>query len=277
MNQLQQIHQRLIIKRYSPSTVSTYLSCLTHFFNFHKTKNTETLSKQDILYYLEFLVKKGYSKSSQNQYINSIKFYYEKFLEREKQYYFIDRPIKDKKLPIVLSKEEVQSLFNQVYNLKHKTILVLIYSCGLRISELINLKINDIDTQRMLIQIRNSKGNKDRQVQLAEQIHQLIKRYNNEYNPKQFLFNGLNSFQYSTASIQKIIKRAAIKADIRKNVTPHTLRHSFATHLLEDGIDIRYIQTILGHSNIQTTQIYTHVSSRHLKNIKNPTDDMNIL
>jgi len=277
MNQLQQIHQRLIIKRYSPSTVSTYLSCLTHFFNFHKTKNPETLSKQDILYYLEFLVKKGYSKSSQNQYINSIKFYYEKFLEREKQYYFIDRPIKDKKLPIVLSKEEVQSLFNQVYNLKHKTILVLIYSCGLRISELINLKINDIDTQRMLIQIRNSKGNKDRQVQLAEQIHQLIKRYNNEYNPKQFLFNGLNSFQYSTASIQKIIKRAAIKADIRKNVTPHTLRHSFATHLLEDGIDIRYIQTILGHSNIQTTQIYTHVSSRHLKNIKNPTDDMNIL
>ena len=277
MNQLQQIHQRLIIKRYSPSTVSTYLSCLTHFFNFHKTKNPETLSKQDILYYLEFLVKKGYSKSSQNQYINSIKFYYEKFLEREKQYYFIDRPIKDKKLPIVLSKEEVQSLFNQVYNLKHKTILVLIYSCGLRISELINLKINDIDTQRMLIQIRNSKGNKDRQVQLAEQIHQLIKRYNNEYNPKQFLFNGLNSFQYSTASIQKIIKRAAIKADIRKNVTPHNLRHSFATHLLEDGIDIRYIQTILGHSNIQTTQIYTHVSSRHLKNIKNPTDDMNIL
>ena len=277
MNQLQQIQQRLIIKRYSPSTVSTYLSCLTHFFNFHKTKNPETLSKQDILYYLEFLVKKGYSKSSQNQYINSIKFYYEKFLEREKQYYFIDRPLKDKKLPIVLSKEEVQSLFNQVYNLKHKTILVLIYSCGLRISELINLKINDIDTQRMLIQIRNSKGNKDRQVQLAEQIHQLIKRYNNEYNPKQFLFNGLNSFQYSTASIQKIIKRAAIKADIRKNVTPHTLRHSFATHLLEDGIDIRYIQTILGHSNIQTTQIYTHVSSRHLKNIKNPTDDMNIL
>ena len=277
MNQLQQIQQRLIIKRYSQSTVSTYLSCLTHFFNFHKAKDIESLSKQDILYYLESLVKKGYSKSSQNQYINSIKFYYEKFLEREKQYYFIDRPIKDKKLPIVLSKEEVQCLFNQLYNLKHKTILVLIYSCGLRISELINLKINDIDTQRMLIQIRNSKGNKDRQVQLAEQIHQLIKQYNNEYNPKQFLFNGLNSYQYSTASIQKIIKRAAIKAGIRKNVTPHTLRHSFATHLLEDGIDIRYIQTILGHSNIQTTQIYTHVSSRHLKNIKNPTDDMNIL
>ena len=277
MNQLQQIQQRLIIKRYSPSTVSTYLSCLIHFFNFHKAKDIESLSKQDILYYLESLVKKGYSKSSQNQYINSIKFYYEKFLEREKQYYFIDRPIKDKKLPIVLSKEEVQCLFNQLYNLKHKTILVLIYSCGLRISELINLKINDIDTQRMLIQIRNSKGNKDRQVQLAEQIHQLIKRYNNEYKPKQFLFNGLNSYQYSTASIQKIIKRAAIKAGIRKNVTPHTLRHSFATHLLEDGIDIRYIQTILGHSNIQTTQIYTHVSSRHLKNIKNPTDDMNIL
>ena len=277
MNQLQQIQQRLIIKRYSSSTVSTYMSCLTHFFNFHKTKDIETLSKQDILYYLESLVKKGYSKSSQNQYINSIKFFYEKFLEREKQYYFIDRPIKDKKLPIVLSKEEVQLIFNQIENLKHKTILVLIYSCGFRISELINLKIKDIDSQRMLIQIRNSKGNKDRQVQLTNQILCLIKKYYKSYKPVDYLINGLNGGKYSSASIQKIIKRMAYKAGIKKDITPHTLRHSFATHLLEDGIDIRYIQSILGHSNIQTTQIYTHVSSRHLKNIKNPTDDMNIL
>ena len=276
MKQLQEIQQRLIIRRYSPSTVSTYLACLKNFFIYFNLQNTEDLSKEELLIYLEHLVKKGYSKSAQNQHINAIKFYYEKFLEREKQYYYIDRPIKDKKLPIVLSKEEVQLLFNQIQNLKHRTILVLIYSCGLRISELINLRIKDIDTKRMLIQIRNSKGNKDRQVQLTNQILSLIKKYYNNYLPKNFLINGSSGGKYSTASIQKIIKRMALKAGIRKNITPHTLRHSFATHLLEDGIDIRYIQTILGHSNIQTTQIYTHVSSKHLKNIKNPTDDMNI-
>ena len=276
MKQLQEIQQRLIIRRYSPSTVSTYLACLKNFFIYFNLQNTENLSKEELLVYLEHLVKKGYSKSAQNQHINAIKFYYEKFLEREKQYYYIDRPIKDKKLPIVLSKEEVQLLFNQIQNLKHRTILVLIYSCGLRISELINLRIKDIDTKRMLIQIRNSKGNKDRQVQLTNQILSLIKKYYNNYLPKNFLINGSSGGKYSTASIQKIIKRMALKAGIRKNITPHTLRHSFATHLLEDGIDIRYIQTILGHSNIQTTQIYTHVSSKHLKNIKNPTDDMNI-
>ena len=276
MKQLQEIQQRLIIRRYSPSTVSTYLACLKNFFIYFKLQNTDDLSKEELLIYLEHLVKKGYSKSAQNQHINAIKFYYEKFLEREKQYYYIDRPIKDKKLPIVLSKEEVQLLFNQIQNLKHRTILVIIYSCGLRISELINLRIKDIDTKRMLIQIRNSKGNKDRQVQLTNQILSLMKKYYNNYLPKNFLINGSSGGKYSTASIQKIIKRMALKAGIRKNITPHTLRHSFATHLLEDGIDIRYIQTILGHSNIQTTQIYTHVSSKHLKNIKNPTDDMNI-
>ena len=180
MNQLKEIQQRLIIRRYSPSTVSTYLACLKNFFIYFNLQNTEDLSKEELLIYLEHLVKKGYSKSAQNQHINAIKFYYEKFLEREKQYYYIDRPIKDKKLPIVLSKEEVQLLFNQIQNLKHRTILVLIYSCGLRISELINLRIKDIDTKRMLIQIRNSKGNKDRQVQLTNQILSLIKKYYNK-------------------------------------------------------------------------------------------------
>ena len=276
MKHIPNIQQRLIIKRYSPSTVRTYLTCLKNFFAYFKNHNTETLSKEELLNYFEYLVQKGYSKSAQNQHINAIKFYYEKYLEKEKQYYFIDRPIKDKKLPVVMSKEEVQQLLNQVHNLKHKTILILIYSCGLRISELINLKIKDIDSKRMLIQIRNSKGNKDRQVQLTNQILVLIKKYYKSYFPKEFLFNGMHGGKYSSASIQKIIKRMALRAGIRKNITPHTLRHSFATHLLEDGIDIRYIQTILGHSNIQTTQIYTHVSSKHLKNIKNPTDDMNI-
>ena len=277
MNQLQQIKQRLIIKRYSPSTVSTYISCLTHFFSFHKSKDIATLNKQDILHYLESLVKKGYSKSSQNQYINSIKFYYEKYLEREKQYYFIDRPIKDKKLPIVLSKSEVQCLISSTYNLKHRTILAVIYSCGLRVSELTNLKIADIDNKRMVINIKNAKGNKDRQVQLTESILHLLRVYYKSFKPIYFLINGQNGEKYSTTSIQKIIKCSSKKAGIYKNITPHTLRHSFATHLLENGTDIRFIQTILGHNDIKTTQIYTHVSSTHLKNIRNPSDGLNFL
>ena len=276
MDQLTQIQQRLIIKRYSPSTVSTYMNCLKHFFQFFKAENTENLTKSELLFYMESLVHKGYSKSTQNQYINAIKFYYEKHLNREKEYYFIDRPIKDKKLPIVLSKEETERLFKQLYNLKHKMIMVLIYSCGLRISELLNLKIEEVDDQRMIINIRCSKGNKDRQVQLTENVLKLIKSYCNAYLPQEYIINGINGGKYSSTSVQKIIKAACKRAGIYKNVTPHTLRHSFATHLLEAGTDIRFIQTILGHSSIRTTEIYTHVSSNHLKKIKNPSDDMNI-
>jgi len=171
----------------------------------------------------------------------------------------------------------VQTLFNKVSNLKHKTILAIIYSCGLRVSELINMQTRDIDDKRMLINIRSSKGNKDRQVQLTENILKLIKKYYNIYLPQEYLINGMNGGKYSSASIQKIIKAACKRAGIYKKVTPHTLRHSFATHLLENGTDIRFIQNILGHSNIQTTQIYTHVSTTHLKNIKNPSDNMDIL
>ena len=277
MKKLQPIQQKLIIKRYSPNTVNTYLACLNAFFRHFKDEDTTQLSKKDILDYLESLIHKGYSKSSQNQHINAIKFYYEKYLEREREFYYLDRPIKDKKLPTVLSKEEVQKLFHCSYNLKHRTILTIIYSCGLRVSEMINMRIRDIDTKRMIIWIRHSKSNKDRQVQLTPQILQLIEQYLACFNPKIYLINGMNGGKYSSASIQKMIKATCKRAGIYKNVTPHTLRHSFATHLLENGTDIRFIQNILGHSNIQTTQIYTHVSTTHIKNIKNPSDNMDIL
>lgn len=277
MKDLNRTKQKLIIQRYSTNTISTYLACLRSFFQYFKDTEPKELHKTDILNYLESLIQKGYSKSSQNQHINAIKFYYEKVLGKKREFYYVERPRKDKKLPVVLSKEEVQRLFQSSYNLKHKTILAIIYSCGLRVSEMINMKITDIDYERNTIWIRNSKSNKDRQVQLAFQIQELIKQYTLRYKPKQYLINGMNGGKYSSASIQKMIKATARRAAIVKDITPHTLRHSFATHLLENGTDIRFIQHILGHSNIQTTQIYTHVSTTHISKINNPSDNMNIL
>ena len=274
MIELKEIKKTLIVRAYSPNTISSYLACLSYFKNYFRGSEIDDLSKEDIIDYLFHLIKKNYSKSTQNQHINAIKFYYEKYLGKKKEFYHIDRPIKDKKLPIILSENEIQLLFNSTYNLKHLTILAVIYSCGLRVSELINIKINDIDNNRMVINIRHAKGNKDRQVQLTNQILELLRKYYKEYLPVKYLIVGQNGGKYSTTSIQKIIKNSALKAKIYKKVTPHTLRHSFATHLLENGTDIRYIQTILGHSDIKTTQIYTHVSNAHLKNIQNPSDNL---
>ena len=221
------------------------------------------------------LIQEDYSKSTQNQHINAIKFYFEKCLGRKKEYYYIERPIQDKKISVVLSKHEIQSLFQATHNLKHLTTLAVIYSCGLRVSEIIHLKIKDIDSQRMVINIRKAKGNKDRQVQLTNQILALLRKYYKKYLPVNELITGRKGGSYSASSIQKIIKRTALKAKIYTPITPYTLRHSFATHLLENGTDIRYIQSILGNSDIKTTQIYTHVTSAHLKNIQNPSDDLN--
>jgi len=277
MNKIKEIKQLMTVKGYSNNTIDTYITCLKHFFYYYEGYNLDDLHKKDIIEYLHHLIDEKYSKSTQNQHINAIKYYYEKFLNREKEIYYIERPIKDKKLPVVLGMKEVQSLFSHTHNIKHRTILAVIYSCGLRVSELINLKITDIDNKRMVINIRNAKGNKDRQVQLTPQILELLRLYYREYLPETYLINGQNGGKYSSGSIQKIIKSSSKKAKINKNVTPHTLRHSFATHLLENGTDIRYIQTILGHSDIKTTQIYTHVTSTHLKNIRNPSDNLNIL
>ena len=221
------------------------------------------------------LIQEDYSKSTQNQHINAIKFYFEKYLGRKKEYYYIERPIQDKKISVVLSKHEIQSLFQATLNLKHLTTLAVIYSCGLRVSEIIHLKIKDIDSQRMVINIRKAKGNKDRQVQLTNQILALLRKYYKKYLPVNELITGRKGGSYSASSIQKIIKRTALKAKIYTPITPYALRHSFATHLLENGTDIRYIQSILGNSDIKTTQIYTHVTSAHLKNIQNPSDDLN--
>tara|TARA_Y100000385_G_scaffold209985_1_gene217819 strand:+ start:3141 stop:3965 length:825 start_codon:yes stop_codon:yes gene_type:complete len=269
------IKQQLNYKRYSTNTITTYISCLQKF-NKYVCQNALQINEGVIYEYLLLLVEKGYSRSSQNQHINAIKFYLEKVLKQKKQVYFIERPLKKRKLPTILSENEIQQILSQISNLKHKAILSLIYSCGLRIGETINLKIKDIDSERMLICIRNGKGEKDRIVPLAKNVLHLLRSYYKAYRPVIYLFNGMENDTYSACSIRNVLKNAVYKTSIKKNVTPHTLRHSYATHLLEKGIDLRYIQVILGHSSVKTTEIYTHVSTKNLQTIKSPIEAMQL-
>ena len=269
------IKQKLKYKRYSPNTISTYVSCLDQFNRFIQKKGLQ-INEPAIYQYLMSLVEKGYSRSSQNQHINAIKFYLEKVLKQESKTYYIERPLKKRKLPVVLSENEIQRILSNIGNLKHKALLSLIYSCGLRVGEALNLKINDLDSDRMLISVRNGKGEKDRMVPLASNVLKLLRTYYKQYQPSDYLFNGAEQGPYSATSIRNVLKRAVYKSYIKKNVTPHTLRHSYATHLLEKGTDLRYIQVILGHSSVKTTEIYTHVSTKNLQAIKSPIEEMQL-
>lgn len=261
-------------KRYSESTIKTYTSYFRQFQDYFSNHDLKQISKDQInSYILELINDRNISPSQQNQRINAIKFYYEKVLGRTKEFFHVERPRKERKLPTVLSKEEVHLLLNQTNNLKHRCILTTIYSAGLRRSELIQLKSEDIDSKRKLIKIRGAKGKKDRYTILSNTLIELLREYYRAYSPKEWLFEGQNGGKYSATSIEKIFKAAVKRAGIKKYVTPHSLRHSFATHLLEQGTNLRYIQEILGHENPKTTQIYTHVATHELGNIKNPLDD----
>ena len=262
-------------KRYANSTIKSYTSYFRQFVKYFSGQSLEKVSVEQINdYLLKLIHEESMSSSKQNQYINAIKFYYEKVLGREKQYYKIERPKKEEKLPDVLSKEEIASMIKLTKNLKHKSIIVIIYSCGLRRSEAINLKLTDIDSKRMLVKIRGGKGGKDRYVQLADGTLEVLRKYFKEHKPIEWLFTGQKGGQYSVESIEKIVKKAAKKAKIQKNVYPHILRHSFATHHLEQGTDLRYIQEWLGHNSSKTTERYTHVSQTDFKRFRNPLDDI---
>ncbi len=269
---------KLVIKRYSENTQRTYKVAFLDFINYFKTKELYEITDQDIREYMLYLVeKRKVSSSFQNQVINAIKFYYEKVLGWEKlPYVTIDRPFKEKFLPTVLSEEEVQKLLNNVENLKHKTILLTIYSAGLRISELINLKIKDIDKDRKAIIVKGAKGKKDRYSLLSEKLLFFLHKYYREYKPKEWLFEGQDGGQYSGSSIQSIFREACRKTGIIKKATVHTLRHSFATHLLERGTDLRYIQELLGHGSPKTTQIYTHITHKGMEQVESPLDNLEI-
>jgi len=208
--------------------------------------------------------------------VNALKFYYGSMLKK-KFFYDIKRPRKDKKLPVVLSKEEVAKILSYVDNLKHKAILMLVYSAGLRVGEVVKLKPENIDSKRMLIHIKGAKGRKDRYTLLSETTLNVLRQYWKKYKPENWLFRGAKDGRYlSIRSVQKIFEQAYEKAGIRKEITIHGLRHSFATHLLEGGTDLRYIQELLGHKDSKTTKIYTHVSTKSLGKIRSPLDDINL-
>ncbi|MDT7831068.1 tyrosine-type recombinase/integrase [Flavobacteriaceae bacterium S356] len=260
-------------KRYSENTIKTYCSFLSEFIGFISPKLLDNVEFEDIKRYINFLVNsKRVSSSTQNQAINALKCYYQNMLRWERFAISIERPRKEKKLPKVLSEQEVLKMIQVCDNLKHKLILSLLYSAGLRMSELLGLKKEDILYDKNLIFVRNGKGKKDRTMVLSDRIQQLLSIYLDTFKPKYFLFESLKRTKYSSSSVNKIVKSMAKKAGIHKNVSAHMLRHSFATHLLEQGLDLRYIQQLLGHGSSKTTEIYTHVSSKALSKIKSPLD-----
>jgi site-specific recombinase XerD len=267
--------EKLEQRHYSENTRKIYVSYIKDFQMYFSGKKLDEISRNEINHYILTLVReKNISVSQQNQRINAIKFYYEKVLGNDRTVYYIDRPRRETRLPDVLSKDEIGRMIRCTDNLKHKCIITLIYSAGLRRSEAIQLKIVDIDQDRRMIKIRSAKGFKDRYVQLAVGVQPLIVEYLKKYRPLEWVFEGINGRCYSAESIVKIVKRAARKAGIKKRVYPHILRHSFATHHLEQGTDLRYIQEWLGHNSSRTTERYTHVSEKHLGNFKNPIDDI---
>lgn len=262
-------------KRYSESTKATYINYFGDYVRHFKGRTLEEIHTEEINnYLLELIRNKKISASQQNQRINAIKFYYEKVLGKEKIYFKIERPKRSNTLPNVLSTIEIRLIIDHAKNIKHKCIIALLYSAGLRRSELINLKLTDILSGQMQIKIRNSKGNKDRYVGLSKHLLQLLRQYFLEYKPKEWLIEGQKGGKYSGESILKIVKASAKKAGIARKVTPHMLRHSFATHHLESGTNLRYIQEFLGHSSSKTTEVYTHVAKTDFSKFKNPLDEL---
>jgi site-specific recombinase XerD len=268
--------QKLELKQYAVNTAKTYIQLFEKFINYYKESDLNKIDENDIRLYMQRLVQKGKSHSYINQMINSIKFYYEVVLQMPNRFYSIERPRKRETLPKVISLEEVQSIIKNTNNIKHRCIVSLLYSAGLRRSELLNLKLKDIDSKRMVINIVHGKGNKDRLTILSESVLKDLRTYFKEWKPKTYLFEGKPGHVYSPSSVLLIIKKAAKKAGIRKNITPHMLRHSFATHLLENGTDLRYIQVLLGHSSTRTTEIYTQVAINNIKTIKSPIELLNL-
>lgn len=268
--------QWLSSKRYSPNTIKTYTEALKSFLVFYRDKPVCSITNEDVvLYNNEYILKNNLSASYQNQIVNAIKLFFKTVLEAKMEIEKIHRPRREKLLPNVLSKEEVKAILDAHSNLKHKVMLSLIYSCGLRSGELLALRPVHIDSKRNLVLLKNAKGKKDRIAPLSPKILEMLRAYYQLYKPQMYLFEGQVKGQpYDARSLQLILKQALQKTGIKKPVTLHWLRHSFATHLLESGTDLRYIQELLGHNSSKTTEIYTHVSTKSIQQIKSPFDDL---
>ena len=273
---LELIQRELRIRNYSPRTIKTYGSCVRTFAEYFATKRLRDLSNEEIRgYILHQIEVKKLSAGSISQILSALRFVYEEVYKSPIVLGDIERPRKARQLPVVLSLEEVKALLESSGNLKHRVLLMIAYSAGLRVSEIVHLKLEDIDSQRKLIHVHSGKGQKDRYTILSDVVLDGLRDYWKAYKPQSWLFEGQRAGEsYSVRSAQKVFENAAEKAGIRKHVSIHSLRHSFATHLLEQGTDIRFIQALLGHSSVKTTEIYTHVSRRQIGMLHSPIDQI---
>ncbi len=269
----QEYKDLLIRRRYSQNTFKVYVNLFNEYLQFLDHKNADEAEEEDIRAFQVYLIKKRrLSTSTQNQAINAIKFYYEKLKGLERKTYYIERPRKERRLPTVLSEEEVLSILAHTSNPKHRLVFAFLYATGLRVGELIDLRLSDLDLSRKTLHLKQAKGKKDRITILSQQLIPVIERYLKKYRPNYWFLEGPGRKRYSASSIRQSLRASVERAGIKKKVTPHTLRHSFATHLHEQGTDIRNIQELLGHNSPKTTEIYTYVSTRSLQKISSPLD-----
>ncbi len=271
--QIEQFAKLMKIKGYSQSTINNYIAQLRLYQGAFKVNDFSKVTNNNLLNDgFKLLTQKQMAYSTQKQFIGALNLFYKEMFLRVINLNSLRPTRKPSKIPPVLAKSEVKLMFKRTTNLKHKAMLVTLYSLGLRSGELTNLKITDIDGARDVVTIYNAKGKKDRIVMLPEKLKVLLRNYFKRYRPKVYLFEGHKNKQYTQSSLSKVVKAAVRRANIKKPATAHTLRHSFATHLLENGTDIRVIQQLLGHKSIKTTQIYTHISNAIIKNVKSPID-----
>jgi len=273
---LEELTRYMRSRRYSENTVKTYTEGVKIFFNFYWPRSPAELSNTDLIHFNNaYIIANKLSASYQNQIINGIKLFYTHIVMRDMDVALIHRPRGARNLPNVLSKEEVRRIIGALVNLKHRTMISLIYSCGLRCGELLSLKPEHIQSSRNLLLVKSGKGNRDRIVPLSDKTITLLREYYKMYKPKVYLFEGMHKGEmYDPRSLQSVLKGALQRAGIEKPATLHWLRHSYATHLLESGTDLRYIQEILGHRSSRTTEIYTHVSTQLIQRIQTPFDSL---
>ncbi len=273
---LQQFSRQLYLKAYSPSTIKTYSNEFTQFLQTIKDKPADSFNVSRLKDYFQYCYTTiKLSENTLHSRINAMKFYYEQVLGKEKFFWEIPRPKKQVILPKVISKEKIAALINSIENIKHKTIIMLTYACGLRVSEVVSLKVKHIDGQRKMLFIERGKGKKDRVVSLSPNMLIMLRDYYKHYKPTDYLFEGQTKDEHLTArSIQNVLQKAKEKAGITQDGSMHMLRHSFATHLLDKGIDVVFIQKLLGHNSIKTTLGYLHVTNKDLVHILSPLEDI---
>jgi integrase/recombinase XerD len=274
---LQKLVSWMRVRRYSEKTIDSYIKSLMVFFEFFVGRNVESICNEDVIEFNQgHIMKEGFSASYQSQFVNALKLFYAEVFSRKLDLEKLVRPKKPFMLPKVISEEEVAMLLNACKNIKHRTMLATVYGAGLRRGELLNLRLQDMDSKRMMIHVRNGKGAKDRMVPLSPVVLDMLREYYKAYKPKEYLFEGQYGGRYAERSLELALKKAVLDSGLQKNINLHMLRHSYATHLMEAGTNLRFIQELLGHKSPKTTQIYTHVSSQALSKVVSPLDRLKL-